>query len=90
MCRSFANPYGRCKPTTAVEFPEMTTNGQNEAQPSSLSLSQVSRLIELEQIEMDRRVAERRGLPSNIVEFRARPAEKISGTEPLPRRRSHG
>lgn len=68
----------------------MTIKTQNDGRPASLSLSQVSRLIELEQIEMDGRVAERRVLHSNIVEFRPRSAEKARGTEALPRRRSHG
>ncbi len=68
----------------------MKVNGQNDEPPASLSLSQVSRLIELEQIKMDRRVAERPRLSSNVVEFRVRPAEKASRTERLPRRRAHG
>jgi len=68
----------------------MTANSRNEAQPASLSLSQVSRLIELEQIEMDRRVAERRKSSSNIILFKARPAERAVETSAYPLRRSHG
>jgi hypothetical protein len=72
----------------------MTTNGRNEEQPASLSLSQVYRLIELEQIEMDRRVAERRGPvadSSNVICFRARLAESVEiEPEHQPLRRSHG
>ena len=68
----------------------MTANSRNEAQPASLALSQVSRLIELEQIEMDRRVAERRSLAPNVIPFKARPAESVIDTDQHPLRRSHG
>jgi hypothetical protein len=68
----------------------MTANSRNEAQPASLALSQVSRLIELEQIEMDRRVAAKRSLASNVIPFKARPAERDIDTEQHPLRRSHG
>jgi hypothetical protein len=75
---------------TTVESSEMTAKSRNEAQPAGLSLSQVSRLIELEQIEMDRRVAERRRSFSNVIPFKARPAERRVETGQLPLRRSHG
>jgi hypothetical protein len=74
----------------AVESPKMTANSRNEAQPASLSLSQVSELIELEQIEMDRRVAERCGSSSNVIPFKARPAERVIETGQHPLRQSHG
>ena len=68
----------------------MTANSRNEAQPASLSLLQVSRLIELERIEMDRRVAERSASSSNVIPFKARPAERVIETSQHPLRRSHG
>lgn len=75
----------------AVESPELTTDGRNDEQPASLSLSQVYRLIELEQIEMDRRVAEKRRLSSNVISFRARPAARVEiATARHPLRQSHG
>lgn len=75
---------------TAMESPEMTANGRNEVQPASLSLSQVSRLIELEQIEMARRVAEWRKSSSNVIAFKAPPAQRIIETGQRPLRRSRG
>ena len=75
---------------TAMESPEMTANGRNEVQPASLSLSQVSRLIELEQIEMARRVAEWRKSSSNVIAFKAPPAQRIVETGQRPLRRSRG
>jgi len=68
----------------------MTANGRNEVQPVSLSLSQVSRLIELEQIEMDRRVAEWRESSSNVIAFKAPPAARMIDTGQRPLRRSRG
>jgi hypothetical protein len=90
MFGSFAEPYGHCKRMTVVRSPEMTANSRNEAQPASLSLSQVSRLIELERIEMDRRVAARREASSNVIPFKARPAERVIEMSQHPLRRSHG
>lgn len=90
MFGSFAKPYGRCKRMNAVESFEMTANGRNEVQPASLSLLQVSRLIELEQIEMERRVAEWRKSSSNVVAFKAPPVERIIETGQRPLRRSRG
>ena len=68
----------------------MTANSRNEAQPASLSLSQVTSLIELEQIEMDRRVAARREASSNVIPFKARPAERVIETSRRSLRRVHG
>ena len=68
----------------------MTTNSRNEAQPASLSLSRVSRLIELEQIEMDRRVAERHRPHSNVLPFKARASENAIDTKLHSLRRSYG
>jgi hypothetical protein len=73
----------------------MTPDDRNDEQPASLSLSQVYKLIALEQIEMDRRVAERRGLSggdaSNVIylKTRASKARKIK-PEHFPRRRFAG
>ena len=76
----------------------MTPDDRNDEQPASLSLLQVYKLIALEQIEMDRRVAERRGLSggpmgdaSNVVYLKARTtkAREIK-PEHFPRRRSAG
>lgn len=57
----------------------MAPDDRNDDQPASLSLSQVYRLIALEQVEMDKRVAERRVLPgsrigdaSNVIHLKAR------------------
>ena len=76
----------------------MTPDDRNDEQPASLSLSQVYKLIALEQIEMDRRVAERRGLSggprsdaSNVIYLKARAsiARKVK-PEHFPRRRFAG
>jgi hypothetical protein len=88
-------------PSQAKYFGEifyMTPDDRNDEQPASLSLTQVYKLIALEQLEMDRRVAERRGLSSgpmgdasNVVCFKARTikAREIK-PEHFPRRRSAG
>jgi hypothetical protein len=76
----------------------MTPDDRNDEQPASLSLSQVYKLIALEQIEMDRRVAERRALSggqmgdaSNVIYLKAR-ASKAREIKPehFPRRRFAG
>ena len=76
----------------------MTPGDRNDDQPASLSLSQVYELIALEQIEMDRRVAERRRLSagpvgdaSNVIYLKARAsnARKVK-PERFPRRRFAG
>ncbi|MGB8316240.1 MAG: hypothetical protein WCE69_17320 [Aestuariivirga sp.] len=54
----------------------MTGNSRNEEQPESLTLARVYRLIALERIAMERRVAERRRSPSNVVAFTPRPAAR--------------
>lgn len=80
------------------EISYMTPDDRNDEQPASLSLSQVYELIALEQIEMDRRVAERRGLSdgpvgdgSNVIYLKAR-ASKARKVKPehFPRRRFAG
>ncbi|MBP9173784.1 MAG: hypothetical protein KBF54_04495 [Rhizobiales bacterium] len=48
----------------------MTPDDFDDEPRASLSLSQVYRLIALEQIEMDRRVAERRS--ANVIPLRTR------------------
>ena len=52
----------------------MTPDDFDDEARASLSLSQVYRLIALEQIEMDRRVAERRA--ANVVPLKARAGSK--------------
>lgn len=69
----------------------MTSTSRKAQQPESLTLVRVYRLIALERIAMDRRVAERRGLPSNVVPFTPRPAQRLeTRAEPRQRRLSHG
>jgi hypothetical protein len=80
------------------EISYMTPDDRNDEQPASLSLSQVYELIALEQIEMDRRVAERRGLSagpmgdaSNVIYLKARTTKpREIKRELFPRRRSAG
>jgi hypothetical protein len=67
----------------------MTPDDRNDEQPASLSLSQVYKLIALEQIEMDRRVAEKGA--SNVIYLKARASKRPEiKTEHSPRRRSTG
>lgn len=67
----------------------MTPDDRNDEQPASLSLSQVYKLIALEQIEMDRRVAAKGA--SNVIYLKARGSKKPAiKTEYSPRRRSAG
>jgi hypothetical protein len=54
----------------------MTINSRNIEQPERLTLARVYRLIALERIAMENRVAKRRGLPSNVVAFTPRPAQR--------------
>jgi hypothetical protein len=81
-----------------VRFFPMTPDDRNHDQPASLSLSQVYRLIALEQVEMDKRVAERRALSvgrigdaSNVIHLKARANRnfEIEAKRP-PLRRSAG
>ena len=67
----------------------MMPDDRNDEQPASLSLSQVYKLIALEQIEMDRRVAEKGA--SNVIYLKTRASNKPEiKTEHSPRRRSAG
>ena len=67
----------------------MTPYDWNDELPASLSLSRVYKLIALEQIEMDRRVAERRA--SNVIYLKARATKgRETKLERNPRRRLAG
>jgi hypothetical protein len=92
MSGSFARRYWRRKRITSAGFFHMTSDDRNDEQPASLSLAQVYRLIALEQIEMERRVAEKRGGDvSNVVYLTARAAKgREIKTERSPRRRTAG
>ncbi len=67
----------------------MTPDDRNDEPPASLSLSRVYRLIALEQVEMDKRVAERRA--SNVIYLKARAAKACEiQLDRGPRRRAAG
>lgn len=67
----------------------MAPDDLNEEARASLSLAQVYELIALEQVEMDRRVAERRA--SNVVHLKTGAANRREiRLEPGPRRRLAG
>lgn len=67
----------------------MTPDDRNDEPPAGLSLSQVYRLIALKQVEMDRRVAERRA--SNVIYLKTRAPKSLDiQLERGPRRRSAG
>ena len=76
----------------------MTQSDGYDEEPASLSVSHVYRLIELEQIEMEKRVAENRRLngsrlnnASNVIYLRPfSPNRGASEMEQLPLRRSNG
>ena len=74
----------------------MTASDPNEEQPASLSTAHVYRLIALEQVAMERRVAEKRARSagridafSNVIHLKAHAAQRLAvKTERLPLRRS--